>query len=116
VLIFWTVFEWSVVALGLSMALGSLLSAASRNAHWFVRGWDFPRPLIAGLTTLSGMAYTALFFDGDSAEWAFLGVVAGCVAWQVLRIAPYTPLAAVTVQDAEASTSDTPLRLVASNV
>jgi len=98
------------------MALGSLLSAASRNAHWFVRGWDFPRPLIAGLATLSGMAYAALFFDGDGAGWAFLGVVAGCVAWQGLRIAPYTPLAAVTVQDAEASPSDPTLRLVASNV
>lgn len=98
------------------MALGSLLSAVSRNAHWFVRGWDFPRPLIAGLAALSGGAYAALFYDGRGADGAFLSIIAGCVGWQILRIVPYTPLAPVTVQDAETPTSDTTLRIVASNV
>jgi endonuclease/exonuclease/phosphatase (EEP) superfamily protein YafD len=108
--------EWGTVALGLFMAGGTLLSIVSRSAHWFVRGWDFPRPLIASLALLAGLPYAAFFFDNDLFGWVFLGAVGGCVAWQTYRIAPYMPLAPVTVQDANPVDPDASLRLLTSNV
>ena len=110
------VLEWGTVVLGLFMATGTLLSIISRNPHWFVRGWDFPRPLIASLALLAGLSYAFFFFNGGWFGWAFLGAVGSCVAWQGYRIAPYTPLAPVTVQAADHIDPDATIRLLASNV
>jgi endonuclease/exonuclease/phosphatase (EEP) superfamily protein YafD len=103
------------VALGLSMSAGTLLSL-SRHPHWFVRGWDFPRPLIASLAVLSGGVYALFFFDGQWFDWAFLGAVGLCVAWQSYRIAPYMPWMPTTVKSANHRDKDATLRLVSSNV
>ena len=106
---------WFVVALGLFMAAGTLLSL-SHHSHWFIRGWDFPRPIIAALALLSGGTYAALFFTGTPLDWGFLGAVGLCTAWQCYRIFPYTPLASSTVQIADWPEGDSTLRLLASNV
>lgn len=110
------ILEWSVIGLGLFMAAGTMLSIISRNPHWFVRGWDFPRPLIGGLALLANGSYAFVFFDGHWFGWVFLCVTGGCVAWQGYRIAPYTPLAPVVVQAADRPDPDTTLRLLTSNV
>ena len=97
------------------MAGGTLLSF-SRHPHWFIRGWDFPRVLIAALATLSAAGYL-FFFAGRWYDWAFLLVVGGCILWQLYKIFPYTPLAPVSVQRArQAAGKDGTFRLVVSNV
>lgn len=106
---------YATVALGLSMVTGTLLSL-SRHPHWFIRGWDFPRPLIAGLALLSGGAYALFFFDGQWLEWAFLGAIGFCVAWQSYRIIPYMPWMPATVKAADRRDENAVLRLVSSNV
>jgi endonuclease/exonuclease/phosphatase (EEP) superfamily protein YafD len=83
---------WIVVGLGLFMVAGTLLGL-SRSAHWFVRGWDFPRVQIAGLAGGSGLAYAALFSRGAAPDRAFLGATLGCALWQLWKIYPYTVLA-----------------------
>ena len=106
---------WPVVALGLAMGAGTLLSF-SRHPHWFVRGWDFPRPLIAGLALLSGSTYGLVFQNGQWWDWGFLGIIGLCVGWQSYRIYPYTPAAATPVKTADRVESASRFRLVASNV
>lgn len=113
---FRAVLEWGVVALGMLMAAGTLLSIFSHHPHWFIRGWDFPRPLIAGLAVGAGGVYALFFFDGQWSGWVFLGAVGFCVAWQSYRIFPYTPLAPVTVEAADRINGATAFRLLASNV
>lgn len=98
----------------MSMAGGTLLSL-SRHPHWFVRGWDFPRPLIAGLALVAGVVYVLGFYEGRWQDGAFLGAVGGCIAWQSYRIFPYMPWMPVSVEAANRSDGST-LRLLSSNV
>lgn len=109
------VLYWFVVAVGLSMAAGTLLSL-SHHPHWFIRGWDFPRTIIAGLAFFAGAVYALFFFDGQWQDWAFMAAVGACVGWQGYHILPYTPLAPVTVQAARRPDGDATLRLLTTNV
>jgi len=110
-----TVARWATLGLGLLMSAGTLLSL-SRNSHWLVRLWDFPRVQIAALATLSGGAYALLFHGGRPAEWAFLAAIALCVAWQLYKIFPYTPLAREQVERSRRKREGASFRLLISNV
>lgn len=111
-----TVLRWVTIAVGLSMAAGTLLSL-SRSPHWFVRGWDFPRVQIALLAGGPAVLYAALFHRGTTFDWIFLGVTCACVAWQVSRIFPYTPVAPKRVRRSRgAAASARHVRLLISNV
>jgi len=111
----WTVLQVATVTLGLSMAGGTVLSL-SRHPHWFVRGWDFPRPLIAGLAALSGGIYALAFFEGGTWDTSFLVLVGGAIAWQLRRIAPYLPLMQAPVEWARQPRAESSIRIVTSNV
>jgi endonuclease/exonuclease/phosphatase (EEP) superfamily protein YafD len=103
------------VLVGLWVISGTVINL-SRNPHWYVRGWDFPRPVILALALLSGIPY-ALFFSRD--RWydlALLGALAAAVAVQLHRIFPYTPLGPRPVKDARRPGRDQSFRLVISNV
>lgn len=110
-----TIFCVLILAAGVLMVGGTLLSL-SRNAHWFVRGWEFPRPLIAGIASSSLLLYGLFFFDGHGWEWSFVLAVMGCVGWQCYRVFPYTPFRPVTVQNASVSNGPSTLTLLISNV
>ncbi len=112
-----TVLRWLTVAVGLSMAAGTLLSL-SGHPHWFIRGWDFPRVQIALLAGAAGVAY-ALFFDGGTGlDRLFLGATALCVLWQLYKIFPYTPLGPKRVKRSRGGESgkSSRFRLLISNV
>jgi len=94
------VLKWGLVGLGALTTAGTLLSR-SRNPHWSVRMWDFPRVQIATVAAGSGLLYSALYFRGRPAEYAFLAGVAGAVAVQAWEIFPYTWLHPVQVQRSE---------------
>lgn len=110
-----TVVRWLTLGLGALMAAGTLVSL-SRNPHWLVRLWDFPRVQIAALAALSGSVYALLFFRGSVMEWAFLGAVVLCVGWQLRKISPYTPLTRAQVERSRASGERSTLRVLITNV
>ena len=112
-----TLLRWTSIVVGLSMVAGTLLSL-SRSPHWFVRGWDFPRVQIAFLASGAAVVYSWCCFDGSVQDTLFLAAVLACVAWQVARIFPYTPIAPVRVQLSRRRSSDERrrIRLLISNV
>ncbi len=112
-----TILRWITIAIGFSMAGGTLLSL-SGSPHWFVRGWDFPRVQIALIAAGSGVAYGVLFYRGEPFDWAFLGIVATCVLWQLYRIFPYTRVAPERVKWSRGgpSAEGRRLRLLITNV
>jgi hypothetical protein len=89
--------RWVVVTLGLVATGGTALSF-SRNQHWFVRLWDFPRVQLALTGTLAGALFARFFARRKPADHALLATTAAAVAWQLYKIRPYTRLARVTVQ------------------
>jgi endonuclease/exonuclease/phosphatase (EEP) superfamily protein YafD len=89
--------RWAVVALGLVASGGTALSF-SRNQHWFVRLFDFPRVQLALTGTVAGAIFRRFFWRGTPADQAFLITTAAAVAWQAHKIRPYTRLAPVRVQ------------------
>ncbi|PSQ80994.1 MAG: endonuclease [Bacteroidetes bacterium QS_8_68_15] len=108
--------RWLVVALGLSMVGGTVLSWR-RSPHWFIRGWDFPRVQIVCLAGLSAVLYKAFFSYDTWLEWGFVGLCAACAGWQFYRIFPYVPFAPKHVEETtEPADAPSSLRLVASNV
>lgn len=107
--------RWTLVVLGLWLASGTALSL-SHHPHWYVRGWDFPRVLIAVLAFACGAAYRALFFDGHWTESAFLVILGAVVAYQVSRIVAFTPLARKRVAAARGVPGERSFRLAISNV
>ncbi|HEV2149432.1 MAG TPA: endonuclease/exonuclease/phosphatase family protein [Longimicrobiaceae bacterium] len=114
-----SVLQWMLVSAGVLMAGGTALGF-SRSPHWFVRGWDFPRAQIASIAGLAGLLYYAFFFQGRAWEWVFLSAVALTVAWQCIKIRPFTPLASVQVERADHARvqrrEDATLRLLICNV
>ncbi|PEN14265.1 endonuclease [Longibacter salinarum] len=112
---FWIALHVVTVSLGLSMAVGTALSL-SRHPHWFIRGWDFPRPLIASLAAISGIIFMLRFYNGGFWDIAFLAVMGLTVAWQIRRIAPYLPVMPRPVDWARRPRQENTLRIVSSNV
>lgn len=109
------VLRWALVVLGLWLISGTALSL-SHHPHWYIRGWDFPRVLIAALSLAGGMAYRALFFSGRWYEISFLAALGAVIAYQASRIVAFTPLARKRVQPATGRPGDASFRLAISNV
>jgi endonuclease/exonuclease/phosphatase (EEP) superfamily protein YafD len=111
-----TLLQWALAGTGVLAVLVTAVSF-SRNPHWSVRIWDFPRVQIALVAALSAAVYAALFFRGRPLQWALLAAVALCVAYQVRKIFPYTPLARVQVERSRKPPRErTRFRLLISNV
>jgi endonuclease/exonuclease/phosphatase (EEP) superfamily protein YafD len=104
-----------LILVGLWVVSGTVLNL-SRHPHWYVRGWDFPRPVIVAIAACAGVPYAAFFWRGAWYDHVFVGALALCVLWQVYNILPYTVLGRRQVQRAARATRESSLRLVISNV
>jgi endonuclease/exonuclease/phosphatase (EEP) superfamily protein YafD len=111
----WIALQGITIAIGLVVASGTLLSL-SRQPHWLVRMWDFPRPHLAVLAALVGGVYAVWFSTWAWAEWGFVLIQTACATWQCIQIFPYTPLAPLQVQHPLNSVAETSLRLLIANV
>jgi len=109
-----------LTVLAVVLVLATVLPLA-RSSEWWVRMFDFPRMQIA----VAAVVVLALYatFDvwmGEPTkwEWALLVALAAATAYQVVRMAPYTPLHSVQTLDAEAALADSSrrFRFVVSNV
>ncbi|HEX8310460.1 MAG TPA: endonuclease/exonuclease/phosphatase family protein [Chthoniobacteraceae bacterium] len=105
-----------VTALGVIASAGTLLSF-SKNPHWFVRMWDFPRVQIAAAAAFSGVLHRSMFFRGRFADWALLVANLLCISWHGKKILPYTPLWRQQVRKSRLrSPNPRAIRLLMSNV
>jgi endonuclease/exonuclease/phosphatase (EEP) superfamily protein YafD len=88
----------------------------SRSEAWWVRIFDFPRLQL----TLCFIAIFVMFLlvreDPSVADNVFLGLLALCLAYQLVRMYPYTPLARVQVKRSSKKESDAALSILISNV
>jgi endonuclease/exonuclease/phosphatase (EEP) superfamily protein YafD len=110
--------EWlRIVLLGFGtwLASGTALGL-SHSPHWYVRGWDFPRVLIAALALGTGAAYRALFFEERWWEIAWLAALGAVIAYQASRTVAFTPLAPKQVRWSTRPRRECSFRLAISNV
>jgi endonuclease/exonuclease/phosphatase (EEP) superfamily protein YafD len=110
-----SILEWVVVGAGVLMAAGTLASL-SRNPHWLVRLWDFPRVQIALVASASAALHLAFYHRGRPGDWLLLAATIPCALWQLYNIFPYTPLAGEQVQLRRAPREGCGLRILISNV
>jgi endonuclease/exonuclease/phosphatase (EEP) superfamily protein YafD len=107
--------KFALLAIGIALIALTVLSRI-RSARWWIRSADFPRLQVAVLLALIALAH-AVSFDGSSALDVGFGLaLAGSLAYQCFRIAPYTPLAPRQVGNASPGDRSRSIRLLISNV
>jgi endonuclease/exonuclease/phosphatase (EEP) superfamily protein YafD len=104
-----------VVFAGAWVVSGTLLNL-SRHPHWYIRGWDFPRPVVAAVCVVSGIAYAAWIARGAWFDLLFLGALALTFTWQLVNIRPYTRLGRRVVEPARRPAGPHAFRLLIANV
>lgn len=72
-----------------------------RSEEWWIRIFDFPRAQIAISGVLLTFAYLYFWDPQRVIEYVVFGLLLICVAYQVIQIWPYTPLAPKQVQSAD---------------
>src|SRR6056297_3277867 len=95
-LMFGTSLQSACLLLLLILSAGSLLNL-STSAHWFVRGWDFPRMQIVTIAALASGVFLLVQISSSpslEAPWHWLngGLLSFLLVWHGWRIFPYTPL------------------------
>lgn len=103
-----------------ALVAGSLLNL-SNNPHWFVRGWDFPRTQIVGLS----FVITVVYFISIAVSAKPIGTTTDVVMatlfvfltiWHGIRIFPYTRIAPRQSLATEHVNDDRSIRIVVSNL
>src|SRR5688572_31717162 len=87
-----------------------------RAEHWVVRVFDFPRLQLTVIFALIFAAYLGVREDPSLADNLFLGALSLCLAYQLWRMWPYTPLHPRQVKRAERKDDPRSLSLLISNV
>jgi len=87
-----------------------------RNPHWSVRGFDFPRLQIAVAALLVIVFQLALLDWSRAFSWLLVAVTGLCLASQLWRVLPYTPLWRKEVNSAATGDSTRVITIMTSNV
>ncbi|MGI5309987.1 endonuclease/exonuclease/phosphatase family protein [Rheinheimera sp. WS51] len=87
-----------------------------KNAHWTIRGLDFPRLQLAVLA--SAILLSQLYFFNFTAwqHWLLASGVLLCLLWQLWWILPYTPLWPYEVLSSENTNPERQLTIITANV
>jgi endonuclease/exonuclease/phosphatase (EEP) superfamily protein YafD len=101
--------------------VGWLMIAATvlpllRSEYWVIRVFDFPRLQITVVFCVTFAAYLGVREDPSTADQLFLGILAACLAYQLWRMWPYTPLHSKQVQPVTERDDSRSLSLLISNV
>lgn len=103
----------ALLVFGVLGIVATLLPFIPTN-EWWVRAFDFPRVLIA--TVIAVILFLFLFVRRRGLlDGAFCVLSAAAIVYQLVRIAPYTPLMPLVVPTA-ADCGDDGLRIVTANV
>ena len=87
-----------------------------RSEHWTVRVFDFPRLQITVVFALTFIAYLYVREDPSFADNLFLMALSLCLAYQLWRMWPYTPLHSKEVKRFERHDERNSLSILISNV
>jgi len=87
-----------------------------RNPHWSVRGFDFPRLQIAVVALLVLVFQLALLDWSSVFSWLLIAATGLCLASQLWRVLPYTPLWPKEVKSAVTNDSARVITIMTSNV
>src|SRR5918999_1845608 len=90
------ILQWTLALAGVWLISGTLMNFSS-HPHWYIRGWDFPRVLTAGLALIVAAAW-AWICDWQWWDWVFLASLVGVVG--VIRAADVDIILAVEFDDA----------------
>lgn len=109
-------FEWIVTGLALAVPVMTLLPLR-QSTLWWVRAGEFARTQIAALTLATAVLYLLIVGWREIWDVAVISILAGCVTYQVIRIARYTPLFPAQLRAAaDTDALDHRLSLMVSNV
>ncbi len=107
--------DWLAALTAMIAVLWTLLPLFRHDA-WWIRGFEFPRIQITVLTTAVLIAYPAIAGWREVEDKLLIAVLALCIAFQLARIARYTPIYPKQVKAAgHPSPADT-LGLLVANV
>jgi endonuclease/exonuclease/phosphatase (EEP) superfamily protein YafD len=98
------------------LMVGATLLPLLRSEYWIVRIFDFPRLQITVVFCGVFAAYLLVREDPSVADHVFLGILAACLAYQLWRMWPYTPLHPRQVKRAEGHDDARTLSLLISNI
>ena len=89
-----------------------------RSDAWWIRVFDFPRIQIATLMGLALAGYALLRYFGQlhALEFALVALIVLGVTWQLISIAPYTPLYPKEMSDSEMEDDSSRISLLVFNV
>ena len=87
-----------------------------RHDAWWVRIFEFPRVQITVISAATFLAYAAIAGWRDPVDRVLLGALAVCIAFQLLRIARYTPLYPKQARTAVQPAAPDMLSLLVANV
>ena len=106
--------QLTLIALACWFISGTALNF-SKNPHWYVRIWDFPRTFVAAVAGAMLVVYVLCFRD-HWYDWLLMAGLVFVIVRQVVLIYPYTPLARKAVKRSEKPRGDNGFRLVISNL
>lgn len=121
--------DWAMVGHTVCIAVIVILSCGtiaslSRNPHWMIRSWDFPRVQIVVVVLLALVGFVLTHpaktlaverFAGF--DWSIVTLALTLTAWHSAQMAAYTPLGTKQVLDAPAEADlSIGIRVVVSNV
>ncbi len=108
------------VAVALVALLMIYASAAPllRSEQWWIRIFDFPRIQISALIVLALASYAALRYFGSLRPWeyALAALLPLALIWQLISIAPYTPLYPKQMADSRSEDVSNRISLLIYNV
>jgi endonuclease/exonuclease/phosphatase (EEP) superfamily protein YafD len=107
--------EAVLLIIGWLMILATVLPLV-RSEHWAVRIFDFPRLQITIVFTLIFAAYVFVREDPGYADNLFLFALGLCLAYQLWRMWPYTPLHPKQLKRADQHDGERSLSVLISNV
>lgn len=96
--------------------IGATLLPLSRSDAWWVRIFDFPRLQLTLCYLVIFAMYVLAREDPSAADHVFLALLAACLAYQLWRMYPYTPLARVEVARGSSDQRDSAVGILISNV
>jgi endonuclease/exonuclease/phosphatase (EEP) superfamily protein YafD len=107
--------EAALSVIGWLMIIATVLPLV-RSEHWVVRVFDFPRLQITVAFAVIVATYLLFREDPSPYDHGFLGAMASCLGYQLVRMWPYTPLHSWQVKPGPSQDETRSLSLLISNI
>lgn len=108
-------FDWFAALVAIFAIIWTLLPFFRHDA-WWIRAFEFPRVQVTTLSFVVLAFYIAVAGWRDAEDKLLIAVLSLCIAFQLIRIARYTPLYPRQLKSALASSPDEMLSLMVANV